>query len=510
VAKRSASELLRSGRLAGILLHPTSLPGRFGIGGLGAQARRFVELLAEARQRVWQVLPTGPSGRDLCPYVPMSSFAGNELLVDLEELLDEGLLSEDELPDVSFEDDHVSEPRVRAHHELVLRRAHTRLLAARGGDLRSGDVARREMERFAEKEKSWLADYTLYRAMHARTLAVAWPDWPRGASLRDPQVLDALREELRDEIDYHVFVQWLFDRQWQRLRAFANERGVLLFGDLPLYVGHDSVDVWMRSAAFQLDAEGAPAFRTGVPGDPAFPQGQLWGHPCYDWEAMAEDGYGYFVQRLAAMARQFDWVRIDHFRGLEAYWRIPAGATDATEGEWMPGPGAALFEAIRAQLGELPIIAEDLGHITGPVRRLLQRFELPGMVVMQFGWWRIGSGFHPLRHRVDRVIYTGTHDTNTTRGWFEDEISDRELRNFELWLGRRVDDPARDLIEVAYASPARIAIVPVQDWYSLGTEARMNVPGRVGDLWAWRLSEAQMRAWPGHEMARWSERFDRC
>ncbi|PIE24234.1 MAG: 4-alpha-glucanotransferase [Planctomycetota bacterium] len=499
-SERVAAADLLARRRSGVLMHPSSLPGRFGMGCIGGHARRFVELLAEAGQSVWQMLPIGPLGRELCPYVPMSSFAGNELLIDLEDLLEEGLLSEGDLPASELEAGHVHEGELRAFYELALGRAFSRMRPEQ----------RREMERYRSENALWLEDYALYRALHAKTLGVAWPDWPPGLSLRDAGAMAGLRQELSAEMDAQVFRQWLFARQWRRLRDCARAKGVRLFGDLPLYVNQDSVDVWQNPEAFALDARGRAEFVTGVPGDPAFPQGQLWGHPCYDWERMAEDGYRYFVERLRAQLELFDWVRIDHFRGLEAYWRVPAGASDASAGSWQPGPGADLFERVQAELGEAALVAEDLGHITGPVRELLRRYALPGMIVLHFAWWRIGSGFHPLRHRQARVVYTGTHDTNTTRGWFEDEITERELRNWELWLGREVEDPAADLIGIAMDSPAKIAIVPAQDWFSLGSEARMNVPGVVGDLWAWRLTERQFLEWPVQRMRGLAEESGRC
>ncbi|MFQ5527486.1 MAG: 4-alpha-glucanotransferase [Thermoanaerobaculia bacterium] len=480
-------------RSAGILLHPTALPGGFGIGDLGPSARSFLDWLVAAGQSVWQILPLGPPGLGDAPYGTMSAFAGNPLLISPEDLVADGLLPSSALADLPADEpsEAVDFGATRMLKEALLRESWRHVRE------QPGHPALGELEAFeAESVNSiWLDDWALFAALKGRFQHRSWMDWPPGVRLREAAEMATASQELAGEIGYQIWIQLLFDRQWRRLRSEAAKRGIRIFGDVPIYVIADSADVWSRQHLFTLDEEGRPSELSGVPPDAFAEDGQLWGHPLYRWDRMRDDGFGWWLARLRAAFEQADIVRLDHFRGFAGYWSVPAGAETARDGEWRPGPGAELFEALARGLGEVEIVAEDLGVITPDVIELRKRFDIPGLKVLQFGFGELDSPHLPHRHNQHTVVYTGTHDNDTTRGWYAD--LDEEARRRVLdYVGGDASDVTWSLIRAAFLSVGRVAIVPIQDILDLGSEARFNMPGIAEGNWAWRLSEL-----PGREVA---------
>ncbi|HUG15367.1 MAG TPA: 4-alpha-glucanotransferase [Thermomicrobiales bacterium] len=468
-------------RYSGVLAHPTSLPGPHGIGDLGAEARRFIDWLARAGQQRWQILPLGPTGFGDSPYASYSAFAGNPLLISLGNLVEERLLEESDIQPAGFPDDLVDFDAVTAFKLPLLARAAERFHAGQAGQLRD------EYRRFRDAQAAWLDDYTLFRALKAEQDGALWSAWPRPLALRDPDALRAARDRLKHDIDTQCFMQFAFFRQWGALRRYANERGVRVLGDIPIFVALDSADVWANSAQFQLDERGRPTSVAGVPPDYFSATGQLWGNPLYDWDAMRADGYRWWIERFRAVYSLVDIARIDHFRGFEDYWSVPAGEETAIRGSWKPGPGRALFDAVWEALGDLPVVAEDLGMMTKDVDDLRESLGFPGMSVLQFAFGS-GSDNLYLPHNLARntVVYTGTHDNDTTVGWF-DSADDNTRDHARRYLGVDGADVAWDLIQTVLASVAETAIVPLQDLLRLGTQARMNLPGRATGNWGWRM-----------------------
>jgi 4-alpha-glucanotransferase len=467
-------------RRCGILCHPTSLPSPFGIGDLGEGAYRLVDFMADAGQSVWQVLPLGPTGYGDSPYQPFSAFAGNPLLIDLRQLEEDGLLAECDLalPD-PFSDERVHYGEVIAFKQMVLGRAYRRLALASEG-------LRQEYAAFCEAQRSWVEDYALFMALKQRHAWDSWHAWPREIALRLPEALARSRAELAEEVGYHTFLQFLFERQWQRLHGYAQQRGISILGDMPIFVGHDSADVWAHQELFYLDELGQPTVVAGVPPDYFSPTGQRWGNPLYRWEGMAETGYRWWVRRLERALALVDEVRIDHFRGFVAYWEVPAGEDTAIHGRWVPGPGRAFFDAVRDALGELPIVAEDLGLITEDVTALRQELGLPGMTVLQFAFDGKRTNPHlPFNHERNSVVYTGTHDNDTTEGWFA-SLGEKERHRVRVYTGSDGSAMHWHLIRLAMTSVSNVAIYPLQDVLGLGSEARMNLPGRAQRNWVWR------------------------
>jgi 4-alpha-glucanotransferase len=459
-----ALRLHETPRAAGILLHPTSLPGRYGIGDLGPMAERFLDWLASAGQSIWQVLPLGPTGYGASPYGAVSAFAGNPLLISPERLADEGHVLRsalEEAPD--FPAERVDWDRVREWKDGLLRSAWRQASQS--------PPVLEELERFrsAPEQQSWLADWARFAARHAVGAAAA-PD------------------AIASEVEYQEFLQLTFFRQWDRLHGEARRRGISLFGDVPIYVSPGSVDIETHPELFALDEKGHALDVAGVPPDFFSRTGQLWGYPLYRWDRMAKDGYAWWIDRLRAAFRMTDIVRLDHFRAFAAYWAVPAGETTAVNGRWLRGPGKKFFDAVRRALGNLPIVAEDLGTITPDVRRLLARLGIPGMKVLQFAFYEADSLYLPHRHVPNAVVYTGTHDNDTTRGWWGtlDPDARRRVRDY---LGSSGEAIEWDLIRSAYASVADRAVVPLQDVFGLGSEARMNTPAEAKGNWSWRARE---------------------
>ncbi len=481
-------------RSSGVLLHPTSLPGRHGIGDLGNEARRFIDWLAGAGQKLWQVLPLGPTGYGDSPYQSFSAFAGNPLLIDLDDLAARGLLTQADVNGgPAFPADAVDYGAVIAFKLPLLEKA------AREFDRTAGASEREDFASFCDRHGAWLDDFALYMTLKNAHSGAMWSDWERGLRAREPNEVAGWREERIDETLAHKFAQYVFYRQWEDLREYCRERDIRIIGDLPIYVSYDSSDVWANPELFQLDENGAPRVVAGVPPDYFSATGQLWGNPIYRWDLMAKRGYGWWIDRFQATLGMVDVVRLDHFRGFEAYWEVPAGAETAVNGRWVKGPGAELFEVVQAALGELPIIAENLGVITPEVEAIRQRFDFPGMAVLQFAFGTDPQGpdFRPHNYPRNRVAYTGTHDNDTTVGWWtstgagESTRSEQDIREERQFAREYLATDGSEInwvfIRTALASVADAAMYPLTDILGLGSEARMNVPGRPGGNWRWRF-----------------------
>ena len=469
-------------RAAGGLLHITSLPGGEGIGDLGAAARAWLAWIHQAGCGLWQFLPLGPAGSGWSPYQSPSTFAGNPLLISLHDLVEQGWLEPLSLEDRPSNLAHVDFPFVAGYKRRRLQQAAARWRSR-------GRPGRTAFEAWRESQRDWLDDFALFAALKEAHAEAAWIDWEPELVRRDPTALAKARQELAAQVEDHALQQFWFWSQWTALHDLAVRLKVDLVGDLPIYVAHDSVDVWAHPDLFELDAGGRPLVVAGVPPDYFSETGQLWSNPIYRWERHAQEGFRWWIERVRRLAQQVDVVRIDHFRGLEAYWEVPAGSETAATGRWVPGPGAALLEALRGALRGLPFIAEDLGVITPGVHELMDRFDLPGMKVLQFGLeGGEQSGELPSEYPERCVAYTGTHDNDTSRGWFE--TVDEETRAYvRRVLGSDGQDVAWSLIEALWASPAARTLAPLQDGLSLGSEARMNYPGRATGNWTWRAGE---------------------
>ena len=473
-------------RSSGILLHPTSLPGRYGIGDLGEWAYRFVDWLVETKQSVWQMLPLGPTGYGDSPYQTLSAFAGNSTLISIDDLVDEGWLSAADVGNPpNFPQHYVDFGSVIPYHNHLLDLAFANFEAS---------ATEKQVEAFHEwcKENDyWLDDFALFRALKEEHGGRAWVEWTPEEALREPQAMVDAQERHAERIEQYKFRQWLFARQWTALKEYANSQQIRLVGDIPIFVAHDSADVWANRDLFYLDEQGNPTIIAGVPPDYFSETGQRWGNPLYKWHAMERDGYRWWILRFKATLAQVDIVRIDHFRGFEAFWAVPSTEPTAVKGDWMPGPGLPFFNVVKAALGGLPIIAEDLGVITPPVEAMRDTLDLPGMIILQFAWGDMSgeARFLPHNHRPHSIVYTGTHDNNTTNGWwFTDEIDDVIRNHMSQYLDRRIVEPNWELIRLAMMSVAHTAIIPMQDIMGLGEEARMNTPGKAAGNWTWRAT----------------------
>ena len=486
-------------RSSGVLLHPTCLPGPHGIGDLGPAAYGFADWLAAAGQGLWQVLPLGPTGFGNSPYMSLSAFAGNHLLISLDRLVENGLLEAgDVAPPTPLPSDRVDFERVAPFKEALLHRAFERFTR----DASSAD--RDAFFAFCEEQAAWLEDYALFMALKRAHDGRLWTDWEAGAARREDDALVAWRNRLAGTVEWHKFLQFEFHRQWSALRAYCAERGIRMVGDTAIYVAHDSAEVWANPGLFHLDEAGAPLVVAGVPPDYFSATGQRWGNPLYRWDRMAQTDFDWWVRRLRADFDKTDFVRLDHFRGFEAYWEVPASEPVATHGRWVQGPGAAFFERTGARLAELGIepriIVEDLGVITPEVDRLRDRFGFPGMRILQmaFGTDPKASEYLPHSYVRNCVVYTATHDHNTTRGWFTAEPGTQSTQSAAVIEAERAaacryagSDGAEihwDFIRLALGSVAAMAIVPLQDVLGLGTEARMNRPGSGSGNWEWRFA----------------------
>lgn len=487
-------------RNSGVLLHPTSLPGRYGIGDLGPSALEFVDLLAAAGQRVWQVLPLGPTGYGDSPYQSFSSFAGNPLLISLDDLQTQGLLAESDLRQAPrFSPGVVDYEQVIAHRRILWPRVLERFEA-------SGPAVRRQFDEFCRQQASWLNDFALFMALKTAHDDVAWTKWEADIAFRQTDSLVWWSTHLTREIRLQTLTQFLFFDQWSRLRAHCRNRSIDILGDLPIFAAHDSADVWSNRDLFRLDAAGHPTVVAGVPPDYFSATGQLWGNPHYDWKRLEQTGYAWWIDRVRTLLTLVDRVRIDHFRGFVASWEVPGGATTAINGEWKPGPGGALFDAMRKalNLSSLPFVAENLGVITPEVEALRRQFGFPGMAILQFAFGTDPQApdFRPHNFSPNLVVYTGTHDNDTTVGWWSggkghstrsEKDIDREHEYACRYL--HIEDEREvhwALIRAALASVADTAIVPAQDLLGLGSDARMNQPGTASGNWRWQLRPGQL------------------
>ncbi|MBN3891902.1 MAG: 4-alpha-glucanotransferase [Nostoc sp. JL31] len=470
-------------RSSGILLHPTSFPSRFGIGDLGLEAYRFIDFLKESHQQYWQVLPLGPTGYGNSPYMCYSAMAGNPLLISPEKLLEEGLLSEEDFANLpGFPVEKVDFDQVVPIKIGLLKKACDNFRT------NATPIQQKEFAGFCDSKAYWLDNYALFMALKDDNENANWHAWKPEFVKRDPQALEQAQHRLNGEIYYYKFVQFEFFRQWSDLKSYANMRGIDIIGDIPIYVAHDSADVWAHPDIFCLDEEtGAAAQMAGVPPDYFSATGQLWGNPVYNWEELQKQDFKWWVQRFEAMLDYVDIIRIDHFRGFEAYWSVPQGEETAMNGKWVEAPGDAFFAAIREKLGKLPVLAEDLGVITPEVEALRDKYEFPGMKVLQFAFGSDPSNpFLPFNYPRNAVVYTGTHDNDTTVGWFN-SANDNEKHNLWLYLGCISPEGIQwDLIRLALSSIANQAIIPLQDVLGLGNEARMNFPSVAEGNWEWR------------------------
>lgn len=472
----------RMKRRAGVLLHPTSLPSAFGIGDLGPAAHTYLDWLDAAGISWWQVLPLHPPGPGNSPYSATSTFAGNPLLISPALLLDDELLNPEDLDDrPELPHEWVDFSTVIPWKQRILRRAFDRF------KLQGGPLAA-ELDHFRNSNKSWLDDYALFAALKAAHGGAPWYEWPPDLAMHEPDALDRWRAEHEDEIQCEVFVQLLFQRQWRALREHAADVGIGILGDVPIFVAHDSAEVWAHPELFLMDEARRPNVVAGVPPDYFSPTGQLWGNPLYDWSRMAEDGYAWWIERLRHTLATVDLVRLDHFRGFAAYWEVPATADVATNGRWVQGPGRPFFDAVSEGLGGLPFVAEDLGEITDDVVALRDDLGLPGMAVLHFGYSPDPrSSFIPYAHIRNQVVYTGTHDNNTTLGWFLEDASDGERDLVRSYVGSDCAEVNWDLTRLAMGSVADLAVVPHQDLAGLGADCRMNTPAVAEGNWSFRL-----------------------
>lgn len=471
-------------RSSGLLLHPTSLPGHYGVGDLGEWSYRFVDFLESAGQTLWQVLPLGPTSYGDSPYQSLSAFAGNPLLISLDKLVGLGwLLGEDVATHPVFPEYRVDYGPVIDYHNQMLNLAYRRFTANADASQRSA------FDLWCQQNSDWLDDFVLFVALKNSNGGKAWVEWRTGQALRQPDAMAQARQTLADEINEQRFRQWVFYVQWWELRAYASSKGIRIIGDIPIFVAHDSSDVWASRDLYSLDEKGNPTVVAGVPPDYFSATGQRWGNPLYRWDVMAKDNYSWWIRRFRAMLSLVDIIRIDHFRGFAAYWEVPASEETAVKGRWVPGPSKKFFDSVRDQLGELPIIAEDLGLMTPEVVELRDAYNLPGMKVLQFAFTEDceDSDYLPHNYIPNCIVYTGTHDNDTTVGWWRD-VSDGIRSCMERYLGHKVSKPHWSLIRLAMMSVAHTAIFPLQDIWGFGPDTRMNLPGAASGNWGWRFT----------------------
>jgi len=502
-------------RASGILLHPTSLPGPYGIGDLGAAAYEFVDFLHAAGQRIWQVLPLTPTGYGDSPYQAFSAFAGNPLLISLDRLVEAGLLDSAHATLPDFTEDRVDFGRVIPFKLTLLRQAAENFFRSTTAS------AHQRYQTFCAANAEWLEDFALFMSLKYAHDLVAWTDWPREIALRKPDALEWWRRKLAGEIRVQKYWQFVFSDQWSEIKNYANARGIRIMGDLPIYVAHDSSDVWAHPELFHLDEAGRPTRVAGVPPDYFSATGQLWGNPIYRWDRMQGDGFAWWIERVRAALARFDMVRLDHFRGFEAYWEVPAGEPTAINGRWVTGPGADLFNALQAALGELPIVAENLGVITPEVEAIRHQFGFPGMAIVQFAFSTDAQAptFRPHNFPRELVAYTGGHDNDTMVGWWNAGIGDSTRTAEDVERERQLTREYMDLregdeinwafIRAVMASVADTVIIPLQDVLGVGTEGRMNLPGRLGGNWQWRYRSGSIKSEYVARLKKFAELYDR-
>jgi len=474
-------------RSSGILLHPTSLPGRYGIGDLGSSAYHFIDFLERSGQTYWQMLPLGPTGYGDSPYQTLSAFGGNPILISPELLIEDDLLDPNEIKIEKFDQTHVAYEQVISFKLSLLKKAYSNF------KLLPKHLLTKPFHDFCKKEAVWLEDFVLFYALKSHHENRPWTEWPKALRMRYPKVLEAYAEKLHDELQWYRFIQFLFFRQFEKLRDYAKEHDIKLIGDLPIFVAHDSSDVWSHQEWFKLDSDGNPTVVAGVPPDYFSETGQRWGNPLFEWKVLKKEKYRFWVDRFSHMAKMFDLVRIDHFRGFASYWEIPAAEMTAISGQWKKGPGVDLFKTLEKAMGcNLPVIAEDLGIITQDVTDLLEAVNYPGMAVLQFGFESMQSNdpsaFLPHNLKTNQVVYTGTHDNDTVAGWWSKQSE--EVQDFtRRYLNTDASLIHRDMIRAALGTVCNIALFPMQDLLGLGSESYMNHPGTTGGNWQWRMKD---------------------
>jgi 4-alpha-glucanotransferase len=474
---------MRFNRSSGILLHITSLPNDYGIGSLGKEAVAFIDFLSKSNQKLWQIFPTGPTGYGDSPYQTFSAFAGNPLFIDVEELIKEGLLNPEDCEiDVPYPKDKVDFGRIFKEKNGWLRKAFS--------NFKENDA----FHEFCKEEAVWLDDFALFIALKENFGGKSWVEWDENAKTRDKETLENFRAALSEEIQYQKFLQFKFFQQWEKVHQYAKEKNISIIGDIPIFIGLDSADAWANPHLFHFDENCNPTFIAGVPPDGFSPTGQLWGNPLYNWEAMEQNHFQWWIQRFSAMLKIVDIIRVDHFIGFVNYWAVPAGEKTAEKGSWEPGPGRKVFDAVEKSLGKLPIIAEDLGVITPPVVELRDLFSFPGMKILQFAFYDgLESDFLPHHYTENFVVYTGTHDNETTRGWYKNIPENvREFADKYLDFDGDKSTISWKLIITAWESKADMAIVPMQDILNLDNSARMNLPGTSTGNWQWRMKKTAL------------------
>jgi 4-alpha-glucanotransferase len=491
-------------RSSGLLLHISSLPSYGGIGDFGPAAYAFADFLAAAKQRLWQVLPLNPTGYGNSPYAALSAFAGNPLLISLEKLVEAGWLSGEQIAGLAGNHGNVRFDDVEQHKGPLL------LQAARNFLAHHDDQQWARFQRFREENAFWLADWARYSVLRQRFSTGAWLAWPKEVAHREADALRQLQLESQDELEVEQAVQFAFDEQWKALRAYCAEREIRFIGDVAIFVNFDSADVWTHPEIFELKDDLTPIRVAGVPPDYFSATGQRWGNPIYKWDVLQSRGFDWWVDRMRRTHALYDIIRLDHFRGFEAYWAIPAEDETAIHGEWIKAPGAALFTALQEKLGDLPIIAEDLGLITREVDALREQFCFPGMRVLQFGFSdRAAHNYLPHRYVTNTVVYTGTHDNDTTLGWWEHGVTETERQAVYVYLNPAPKDVVWTLIRAASSSVADVCIFPVQDVLVLGSEARMNTPSTPENNWTWRMAPDALSGQQAYGLAQLAELTDR-
>ena len=494
-------------RQGGILLHPTSLPSNYGIGDLGSEFYRFIDFLNTNRQQLLQILPIGPTGYGNSPYQSFSAFAGNPLLISPEKLQEIGILAFDEIDPKRFPSQRVDFNAVMTFKWDLLRQAFTHLSKQGNSSLQE------QFKSFAKTQHYWLEDYSLFMSIKEAHDLEAWNTWDEQLRTREESAISSWKRNYDEEIEFHKFTQFIFFYQWNEIRQYANKKKIHIIGDIPIFVAYDSTDVWANPHLYHLDNHDLE-YVAGVPPDYFSETGQRWGNPLYRWDRMKSNGYKWWIQRIAHNLALVDILRIDHFRGFEAYWRIPANEQTAINGEWVSGPGIELFIELKNALGSLPIIAENLGIITPAVEELLQQTGFPGMRVLQFAFGLeeesefIENQYLPHNYLPNTVVYTGTHDNDTTLGWFE-TVPKEVQTEILAYLDSNGEDIVGDLIRLAWSSVANLSIIPLQDLFRLGTEGRLNYPGTDSGNWEWRFTWDQLTEGMGEEIARLSKLYDR-
>lgn len=495
-------------RGAGILMHIASLPGEYGIGTLGKEAFKFAEFLETSGLKYWQILPLGHTSYGDSPYQCFSAFAGNPYFIDYDILREEGILEEEDYKKENYGDnpERIDYGTIFESKNKVLKRAYDNF---KKGNLK--ELAQK-IEKFKTENAFWLEDYALYMSLKNYFKLVSWQEWPDDIKKREPEAIKKYQESLKDEIGFWSFVQYLFFEQWIALKDYTNSLGIKIIGDIPIYVAEDSVDAWSAPENFKMNVkEMKPLFVAGCPPDMFSATGQLWGNPIYDWDAMKKNNYKWWISRIKESLKLYDIVRIDHFRGFEAYWQIPYGEPTAVNGKWVKGPGMSLFNAVKKELGEIDVIAEDLGFLTEEVKEFLAETGYPGMKILEFGFGGGDSEYLPHNYIKNCIAYTGTHDNDTFLGWFEKTGSKKEVRNAIRYLGLNEEEGYNwGFIRGIWSSVANTAIAPMQDFLNLGNEARINLPATLGTNWQWRAKKEDINENLANKIYKFTKLYGRC